>query len=128
MPLRQFAPDRYNTGILRVIPMRKEGGAVTKEQKKATRQALRRYGAGSVGAAWARVIEDVLAYYDRHDPACAALLRLRYLQGLPEEKVIARLYVGRTTYYTKELEALSTVAVCAADAGLLPGGQMSGVF
>ena len=27
-----------------------------------------------------------------------------------------------------ELEALSTVAVCAADAGLLPGGQMSGVF
>ena len=108
--------------------MRKEGGAVTKEQKKATRQALRRYGEGSVCAAWAQVIEDVLAYYDRHDPACAALLRLRYLQGLPEEKVIARLYVGRTTYYTKELEALSTVAVCAADAGLLPGGQMSGVF
>ena len=73
---------------------------MTKEQKKATRQALRRYGEGSVCAAWA----------------------------LPEEKVIARLYVGRTTYYTKELEALSTVAVCAADAGLLPGGQMSGVF
>ena len=87
--------------------MRKEGGAVTKEQKKATRQALRRYGEGSVCAAWAR---------------------LRYQQRLPEEKVIARLYVGRTTYYTKELEALSTVAVCAADAGLLPGGQMSGVF
>ena len=41
--------------------------------------------------------------------------------------MLARLYVGRTTYYTKELEALSTVAVCAADAGLLPGGQMSGV-
>ena len=78
--------------------MRKEGGAVTKEQKKATRQALRRYGEGSVCAAWA------------------------------QEKVSARLYVGRTTYYTKELEALSTVAVCAADAGLLPGGQMSGVF
>ena len=91
---------------------------MTKEQKKATRQALRRYGEGSVCAAW----------YDRNDPVCAQLLRLRYLQGLPEEKVIARLYVGRTTYYTKELEALSTVAVCAADAGLLPGGQMSGVF
>ena len=93
---------------------------MTKEQKKATRQALRRYGEGSVCAAWAQVIGAVLA--------CAQLLRLRYLQGLPEEKVIARLYVGRTTYYTKELEALSTVAVCAADAGLLPGGQMSGVF
>ena len=74
------------------------------------------------------VIGAVLAWYDRNDPVCAQLLRLRYLQGLPEEKVIARLYVGRTTYYTKELEALSTVAVCAADAGLLPGGQMSGEF
>ena len=107
--------------------MRKEGGAVTKVQKKATRQALRRYGEGSVCAAWAQVIGAVLAWYDRNDPVCAQLLRLRYLQGLPEEKVIVRLYVGRTTYYTKELEALSTVAVCAADAGLLPGGQMSGV-
>ena len=107
--------------------MRKEGGAVTKEQKKATRQALRRYGEGSVCAAWAQVIGAVLAWYDRNDPVCAQLLRLRYLQGMPEEKVIARLYVGRTTYYTKELEALSTVAVCAADAGLLHGGQMSGV-
>ena len=86
--------------------MRKEGGAVTKEQKKATRQALRRYGEGSVCAAWAQVIGAVLAWYDRNDPVCAQLLRLRYLQGLPEEKVIARLYVGRTTYYTKELEAL----------------------
>lgn len=83
---------------------------MTKEQKKATRQALRRYGEGSVCAAWAQVIGAVLAWYDRNDPVCA------------------RLYVGRTTYYTKELEALSTVAVCAADAGLLPGGQMSGVF
>ena len=74
------------------------------------------------------LVGAVLAWYDRNDPVCAQLLRLRYLQGLSEEKVIARLYVGRTTYYTKELEALSTVAVCAADAGLLPGGQMSGVF
>lgn len=78
---------------------------MTKEQKKATRQALRRYGEGSVCAAWAQVIGAVLAWYDRNDPVCAQLLRLRYLQGLPEEKVIARLYVGRTTYYTKELEA-----------------------
>ena len=101
---------------------------MTKEQKKKTRQALRRYGEGSVCAAWGQVIGAVLDWYDRNDPVCAELLRLRYLKGLPEEKVIARLYVGRTTYYTKELEALSTVAVCAADAGLLPGGKMSGVF
>ena len=100
---------------------------MTKEQKKATRQALRRYGEGSVCAAWAQVIGAVLAWYDRNDPVCAQLLRLRYLQGLPEEKVIARLYVGRTTYYTKELEALSTVAVCAADVrGILSGRDVVG--
>ena len=101
---------------------------MTKEQKKTVRKALRQYGEGPVCAAWAKVIGDVLAYYDRCDPACAKLLRLRYLEKLPEEQVIRRLYVGRTTYYTKELEALSTVAVCAADAGLLPEGKMSGVF
>ena len=47
---------------------------MTKEQKKATRQALRRYGEGSVCAAWAQVIGAVLAWYDRNDPVCAQLL------------------------------------------------------
>ena len=100
---------------------------MTKEQKKTVRQALRQYGEGPVCAAWAEVIEAVLAYYDRQDPVCARLLRLRYLERLPEEQVIRRLYVGRSTYYTRDMEALSTVAVYAAAAGLLPGGKMSGV-
>ena len=49
-----------------------------------------------------------------------AALQLRYLDGMPEERVVAKLHIGRTTYYHKELEALSTVAVYAAAAGLMP--------
>lgn len=45
--------------------------------------------------------------------------RLRYLEDQPEERVIPELYVCRTTYYRKELEALSTVAIAAARRGLL---------
>ena len=58
-------------------------------------------------------------YYARTDPACWELLRLRYLEGAREEDVIRALYIGRTTYYSKELEALSTVGIYAAAAGLL---------
>ncbi len=47
-------------------------------------------------------------------------LRMRYLEGMREEEdVIRALYIGRTTYYSKELEALSTVGIYAAAAGLL---------
>ena len=47
------------------------------------------------------------------------LLRLRYMEGMREDAVIKALYIGRTTYYTKELEVLSTVGIYAAQAGLL---------
>ena len=47
------------------------------------------------------------------------LLRLRYIEGLREDAVLRALYIGRTTYYTKELEVLSTVGIYAAQAGLL---------
>ena len=40
---------------------------------------------------------------------CKRLLQMRYLDGMPEERVVAKLHIGRTTYYHKELEALSTV-------------------
>ena len=92
---------------------------MTKEQKKATRKALRRYAEGPGRAAWAEVIEGVLRYYEQTEPLCAQLLRLRYLEGRPEEKVVPALYVCRSTYYRKELEVLSTVAVEAARRGLL---------
>ena len=47
------------------------------------------------------------------------MLRLRYLEGKTEDEVVPALYVSRSTYYRKELEVLSTVAVEAARRGLL---------
>ena len=44
---------------------------------------------------------------------------MRYLEGMREEDVIRALYIGRTTYYRKELEALSTVGLFAAREGLV---------
>lgn len=94
----------------------KGGGGVTKKQRKAVRKALRDYdGSG----AWAGVLAKVRDYYAQTDPACWELLRLRYMEKKREDEVIRALYVGRSTYYTKELEALSTVGIYAALAGLL---------
>lgn len=95
---------------------------MTREQKKTVRKALRRCGRRACEAyapGWGEVVAQTLAYYDGTDPVCAELLRLRYLDGLSENAVLARLYIGRTTYYRKELEALSTVAIAAARRGLL---------
>lgn len=89
---------------------------MTKGQRKAVRKALRRHdGTGP----WQEVLERTREYYAREDPVCWRLLELRYLEGQREEKVIQALYVGRSTYYAKQAEALSTVAVYAAQAGLL---------
>lgn len=89
---------------------------MTKKQRKEVRRALRQYdGRGK----WAAVLDRAKEYYARTDPACWELLRMRYLEGMREEDVIRALYIGRTTYYSKELEALSTVGIYAAAAGLL---------
>ena len=89
---------------------------MTKKQRKEVRRALRQYdGRGK----WAAVLDRVRDYYARTDPACWELLRMRYLEGMREEDVIRALYIGRTTYYSKELEALSSVGIYAAAAGLL---------
>lgn len=95
---------------------------MTREQKDAVRGALRQYGRGAEKVrprAWAGVIEEVLRYYDRADRTCARLLRLRYIEGKSEGEVIPMLYIGRSTYYNKDLEALSTLAIAAAKKGLL---------
>ena len=57
--------------------------------------------------------------YAEVDGTCADLLRLRYLEERPEAETIEKLHIGRTTYYHKELETLSTAAVFAAKAGLI---------
>lgn len=89
---------------------------MTKKQRKIIRRALREYDGT---APWRGVVDKVRDYYVQHDPTSWELLRLRYLLGWREEDVIRTLYIGRTTYYTKELDALSTVAIYAAQAGLL---------
>lgn len=74
---------------------------MTKKQRKAVRRALRE--PGSRAAGWNGVLEKARAYYAHTDPVCWELLRLRYMEGLREDAVIKALYIGRTTYYTKEL-------------------------
>ena len=90
---------------------------MTKKQRKAVRRALRE--PESRAAGWNGVLEKARAYYAHTDPVCWELLRLRYMEGMREDAVIKALYIGRTTYYTKELEVLSTVGIYAAQAGLL---------
>ena len=89
---------------------------MTKKQRKAVRRALREFdGSGP----WAGVLNKVRDYYAQADPVCWELLRLRYLDKRREDETFQRLHIGRSTYYNKELEALSTAAVYAAQAGLL---------
>ena len=104
------------------------GGQVTKQQKKDVRKALRRYGgeraeekntAAEWVRAWGAVIRRAMDYYEKADPDCAKLLQLRYIDGLSEWETVGQLYIGRTTYYRKELEVLSTVGMYAARAGLI---------
>lgn len=101
---------------------------MTREQKRAVRRGLRQYGRMMEAAeettdeltqAWGRVIGWALDYYAKADPVCAGILVRRYMAGEKEWAVVEALHIGRTTYYKKELDALSTVAVYAAGAGLL---------
>ena len=101
---------------------------MTKQQKKDVRKGLRRYGRAMEAAegtpdeltqAWGRVIGQALDYYAEVDGTCADLLRLRYLEERPEAETIEKLHIGRTTYYHKELETLSTVGLFAAREGLV---------
>lgn len=104
----------------------KRCAAMTKQQRRAVRRGLRQYGdalrsgdKAGAGMEWAGVVAKVMDYYARADPTCGKLLRLRYLERWREDKTFPALHIGRTTYYTKELEALSTVGIYAAAAGLL---------
>ena len=103
---------------------------MTRQQKKAVRKALRQYGrkqkaADAAGCAaagpdpWGRVIRQALDYYAEADPVCAGILVRRYMAGEKEWDVVEALHIGRTTYYRKELEALSTVGLFAAREGLV---------
>lgn len=97
---------------------------MTREQKKTVRRALRQYGRRALGGyasgkKWIAAIDEAVSNLSGENDLCAELLRLRYIDGMSEDKTIARLHIGRTTYYRKDLEALSTVAIAAARRGLL---------
>ena len=81
---------------------------MTREQKRRVRAELRACGQGKSG--WAGVIALALLQVP---------IVIRTTENMPEERVVAKLHIGRTTYYHKELEALSTVGIYAAAAGLL---------
>lgn len=95
---------------------------MTEEQREQTRNALRKYGARHWARTpenrrWQAAIDESLAYYEEHDPIRSDLMRLRYFENRPEEEVIERLHIGRTTYQKAQLDLLSTVAICAARRG-----------
>lgn len=93
---------------------------MTREQKKTVRGALRLYGRGlSQPEEWKQAIEAGMKQCAAEDPVWAELLQMRYIQRIKEPRVIDALFICRTTYYRKELEALSVVAVEAARRGLL---------
>lgn len=95
---------------------------MTAEQREQTRNALRKYGMRQWARTpenrrWQEAIDESLTYYEEHDPVRADLMRLRYFENRPEDEVIERLHIGRTTYQKAQLDLLSTVAICAARRG-----------
>ena len=95
---------------------------MTREQSKATKQAMQRYGTkqwarNPVERSWRAAIEQGVDYYN--DPLRAQLFELRYVQNRTEEDVIERLHIGRTTYKKAQQDLLSTIAVYAAQRGAL---------
>ena len=68
---------------------------MTREQKRRVREELRACGQGK--SDWAGVIALAMDYYEAADPVCKRLLQMRYLDGMPEERVVAKLHIGRTT-------------------------------
>lgn len=95
---------------------------MTAEQRAITRKALRKYGARQwartpENRCWQEAIDESILYYQEHDPLRADLLQLRYFENRPEEEVIERLHIGRTTYQKAQQDLLSTVAINAARRG-----------
>ena len=72
------------------------------------------------GHRWDKVIEATLAEYRAGpEPAKAELLELRYIQGLPQEQVMEKLFVGKGTYWKWKREVFCTLGMKAAYAHLI---------
>ena len=67
---------------------------MTREQSKATKQAMQRYGTkqwarNPVERSWRAAIEQGVDYYKEHDPLRAQLFELRYVQNRTEEDAVS---------------------------------------
>ena len=91
---------------------------MTQQQRRATRNALARYGQRGYrqtfeGRGWSLAIEQALRYYDQTDPIRARLLRMRYFEHRSIEDVMEQLNLRAHS------DLLSTIAVYAAHNGQL---------
>lgn len=97
---------------------------MTLQQRRSVQSALRHYGLrhwanSAENRLWRDAIDQALAYYDDHDPIRSDLMRLRYIQRRTEDQTIDRLHIGRTTYKKAHDDLLSTIAVFAAQRGVM---------
>ena len=97
---------------------------MTQQQRRATRNALARYGQRGYRQTferrgWSLAIEQALRYYDQTDPIRARLLRIRYFEHRSIEDVMEQLNLSYSTYQKAHSDLLSTIAVYAAHNGQL---------
>ncbi len=82
-------------------------------------QLLERQTTDPKAACWAAAARRTAAYYERRDPIRAGIIEQRYRRHHTEEEVLDLLHIGRTTYQKANADLLSTLAVYAAQAGVL---------
>lgn len=92
---------------------------MTKNQKQAVREILRKN-----KSAWSnserQAIQEALRMMRKEAPSRAELVQLRYFLQLSIEETTRRLHIGGggTAYHKMDQDALSTVAICLAEAGV----------
>lgn len=92
---------------------------MTRKQKQAVREILRKN-----KSAWSnserQAIQEALRMMRKEAPSRAELVQLRYFAQLSIEETTRRLHIGGggTAYHKLDQDALSTVAICLAEAGV----------
>ena len=97
---------------------------MTKEQRRATRNALAHYGQRGYrrsrsGLGWSLAIEQAQKYYQATDPKRADLLQIQYFEHRTALDTAERLCMSFSTYQKAHTDVLSTIAVYAAHNGVL---------
>ncbi len=91
------------------------------EIERKLKEQLRKYPDVSPGGwKWDKVIEATLTeYQDGPEPAKAALLELRFIEGRPQEQVMKDLCICKGTYWKWKREVFGTLGMKAAYAHLI---------